>query len=214
MGRAAVNVGAGAGSYESATLEVTAVGPSASMRAQRPAHLSAAVDAVDAVAEKLPSGDDAFDAAMTAFGVHQWRDLTTGLREVRRVARGPLVVLTCDPALVRDLWLYEYAPEVLDTEARRYPAIADLTEALGGPASVPGCRYPSTAPTAATRRPTRAPRCCSTPVLDRRARRGASSTSSRANGSPRICGPTWTAEQGTPGSALGGNNPSTKARWS
>lgn len=128
-----VNVGAGAGSYESATLEVTAVEPSASMRAQRPAHLSAAVDAV---AEQLPFGDDAFDAALTAFSVHQWSDLMTGLREMRRTARGPLVVLTCDPALVRDFWLYEYAPEVLDTEARRNPAIADLTEALGGPASV------------------------------------------------------------------------------
>ncbi|RKT09643.1 methyltransferase family protein [Streptomyces sp. 1114.5] len=131
--RTVVNVGAGAGSYESATLEVTAVEPSASMRAQRPAHLSAAVDAV---AENLPFGDDVFDAAMTTFSVHQWSDFKAGLREMRRVARGPVVVLTCDPDLVRDFWLYEYAPEVLDTEARRYPVIADLTETLGGHTTV------------------------------------------------------------------------------
>ncbi|MFH9354962.1 class I SAM-dependent methyltransferase [Kitasatospora sp. NPDC017646] len=131
--RTVINVGAGAGSYESPTLEVTAVEPSATMRAQRPAHLA---PAVDGVAEHLPFGDDSFDAAMTTFSVHQWSDYRAGLREMRRVARGPAVVLTCDPDLVRGFWLYEYAPEVLDTEARRYPAIADLTEALGGHTTV------------------------------------------------------------------------------
>ncbi|WP_030457219.1 class I SAM-dependent methyltransferase [Herbidospora cretacea] len=128
-----VNVGAGAGSYESTAAQVTAVEPSASMRAQRPAHLP---PAVDAVAENLPFGDDEFDAAMTTFSVHQWSELRTGLREMRRVARGPVVVLTCDPDLVRDFWLYEYAPLVLDAEARRYPAISEITETLGGACTV------------------------------------------------------------------------------
>ncbi|WP_194905878.1 class I SAM-dependent methyltransferase [Catenulispora rubra] len=131
--RTVLNVGAGAGSYESAAFDVTAVEPSASMRAQRPAHLPVAIDAV---AENLPFPDDAFDGAMTTFSVHQWSDLKAGLRELRRVARGPVVVLTCDPDLVRDFWLYEYAPLVLDTEARRYPAIGDITAALGGRSEV------------------------------------------------------------------------------
>ncbi|MEC4017050.1 hypothetical protein [Streptomyces sp. H27-D2] len=48
------------------------------------------------------------------------------------MARGPVVVLTCDPDRVRDFWLYEYAPAVLDTEARRYPSIATISDALGG----------------------------------------------------------------------------------
>jgi hypothetical protein len=39
--RTVLNVGAGAGSYESTAFELTAVEPSASMRAQRPGHLSA-----------------------------------------------------------------------------------------------------------------------------------------------------------------------------
>ncbi|MEV0400266.1 class I SAM-dependent methyltransferase [Actinoallomurus sp. NPDC050550] len=131
--RSLVNVGAGAGAYESVAPRVTAVEPSESMRAQRPAHLP---PAVDATAENLPFADDAFDAAMTTFSVHQWSDLKAGLREMRRVARGPVVVLTCDPDLVRDFWLYEYAPLVLDTEARRYPAIGDIADALGGEVSV------------------------------------------------------------------------------
>jgi SAM-dependent methyltransferase len=131
--RSVLNVGAGAGSYEPDDREVTPVEPSASMRAQRPAHLAAAVDAT---AENLPFADDAFHAAMTTFSVHQWSDLRAGLREMRRVTRGPVVILTCDPDLVRTFWLYEYAPEVLDTEARRYPSTAELADALGGEVTV------------------------------------------------------------------------------
>jgi len=131
--RTVLNVGAGAGSYEPADRQVTPVEPSAAMRAQRPAGLAAAVDAA---AEDLPFPDGAFDAAMTTFSVHQWGDLRAGLREVRRVTRGPVVILTCDPALLRRFWLTEYAPEVIDTEARRYPAVEALSDGLGGPVAV------------------------------------------------------------------------------
>jgi hypothetical protein len=127
--RTVLNVGAGAGSYEPVDREVTAVEPSASMRTQRPASLA---PAIDATAENLPFADDSFDAAMTTFSVHQGGDLHAGLREMRRVTRGPIVILTCNPELVRRFWLYDYAPEVLDTEARRYPSIATMSEVLGG----------------------------------------------------------------------------------
>lgn len=128
--RTVLNVGAGAGSYEPADREVTPVEPSASMRAQRPPGLAAAVDAA---AENLPFPDGAFDAAMTTFSVHQWGDLRAGLREIRRVTRGPVVILTCDPGRLRRFWLTDYAPEVIDTEARRYPAVEELSAGLGGP---------------------------------------------------------------------------------
>src|SRR5262245_2567631 len=131
--RTVLNVGAGPGSYESTDRVTPAVEPSASMRAQRPAQL---VEPIDAVAENLPFADGSFDASMTTFSVHQWSDLTAGLREMRRVTRGPVIVLTCDPDLVRDFWLYDYAPLVLDTEARRYPPIAEITGLLGGAACV------------------------------------------------------------------------------
>ncbi|WP_159943565.1 MULTISPECIES: class I SAM-dependent methyltransferase [unclassified Nocardiopsis] len=131
--RRILNIGAGTGSYEPLDREVTAVEPSSSMRAKRPDTLSAAVDAT---AESLPFPDGSFDAAMTTFSVHQWRDLAAGLAEARRVTTGPVAVLTCDPARVRDFWLYEYAPEVLDTEARRYPSVEELTEGLGGTTTV------------------------------------------------------------------------------
>ncbi|MFB7591019.1 class I SAM-dependent methyltransferase [Streptomyces sp. NPDC056169] len=131
--RTVLNVGAGAGSYEGVAGAVTAVEPSASMRAQRSDRLPRAIDAV---AEDLPFPDGEFDAAMTLFSVHQWSDVSAGLREMRRVTRGPVVVLTCDPALVRHFWLYDYAPEVLDTEARRYPPVDRIAAALGGTVTV------------------------------------------------------------------------------
>jgi Methyltransferase domain len=128
-----LNVGAGAGSYEPPGREVTAVEPSAAMRAQRPAHLTTAVDAV---AEDLPFADDAFDAALATFSVHQWTHLFEGLAELRRVTRGPVVLLTCDPSRVTDFWLYDYAPGVLDTEVGRYPTMATLAAGLGGTVSL------------------------------------------------------------------------------
>ncbi|MDP1556174.1 MAG: class I SAM-dependent methyltransferase [Hyphomonas sp.] len=124
-----LNVGAGAGSYEPRERYVTALEPSASMRAQRPAELSVAIDGV---AERLPFPDKSFDAALATFTVHQWSDLEAGLVEMRRVSRGPVVILTCDPDDVQAFWLNEYAPDVLAAEARRYPAMARLGTTLGG----------------------------------------------------------------------------------
>jgi SAM-dependent methyltransferase len=129
--RKVLNVGAGAGSYEPSDREVTAVEPSATMRQQRPPELPAAIDGV---AQRLPFADRSFDAAMATFSVHQWSQLKAGLSEVRRVTKGPVVILTCDPSRVRDFWLNEYAPEALDAEARRYPTMATLARGLGGQA--------------------------------------------------------------------------------
>lgn len=127
--RTVVNVGAGAGSYEPVDREVTAVEPSAQMRSERPSHLPAAVDAV---AEHLPFPDDAFDAAMATITVHHWHDTDRGLREMRRVSRGPVVVLTFEPTELRRLWLEDYAPQLHAAEARRYPPTTHLVDVLGG----------------------------------------------------------------------------------
>ncbi|GLY74913.1 class I SAM-dependent methyltransferase [Actinoallomurus iriomotensis] len=131
--RTVINVGAGAGSYEPTDRQVTPVEPSASMRAQRPAHLA---PAVDAVAEDLPFPDDAFDAAMATVTIHQWSDTDAGLRELRRVSRGPVVILTFDGDALDLLWLAEYAPELIAAERRRYPDIEHVRQVLGGTATV------------------------------------------------------------------------------
>ena len=90
------------------------------------------IDFIWADATELPFDDDSFDAAMATFSVHQWADLDRGLAEMRRVATGPVVIMTCDPALVPRFWLSEYVPDVLVTESRRYPASDRIAAAVGG----------------------------------------------------------------------------------
>jgi len=131
--RTVVNVGAGAGSYEPADRHVVAVEPSAAMRAQRPRHLA---PALDATAERLPFDDDAFDAAMATITIHQWTDVDAGLRELRRVSRGPVAILTFDGEALLDFWLNEYVPEVIATERARFPTVDHVVGALGGDVEV------------------------------------------------------------------------------
>ena len=126
--RTVLNVGAGAGSYEPRDRWVLAVEPSATMRAQRPPD---AAPAVDARAEALPFDDDAFDAAMACVTIHHWEPPDAGLAELRRVARGPVVVFTFELDAL-PAWQQEHLHEGLVIERPRFPAIADVAAALGG----------------------------------------------------------------------------------
>ena len=130
--RTVVNVGAGAGSYEPEDRYVLAVEPSPAMRAERPSHLA---PAIDAVAEALPLDDRSVDAAMAVITVHQWADARGGLSELRRVSRGPVVVLTFDAEALSRFWLADYVPELIEHERRRLPPIDAICSALG-----PGAR--------------------------------------------------------------------------
>ena len=60
---------------------------------QRPVH---AAPALRGVAEALPFEDDTFDAAMALLTVHHWPDAVAGLREMRRVTQGPVIVFGFD----------------------------------------------------------------------------------------------------------------------
>jgi len=125
--RSVVNVGAGTGAYEPRDRAVTAVEPEPAMIAAR------ATPAVQASAEALPFADGSFDAAMAVLTVHHWTDWRAGAAELRRVARGPAVVLTWDPAWARALWLVdEYLPELAEVDAHRFPTPEQLLDALGG----------------------------------------------------------------------------------
>jgi SAM-dependent methyltransferase len=128
--RTVLNVGAGTGSYEPPGRDVTAVEPSAVMRAQRPAGAAACVAAA---AERLPFADQSFDAAMAVSTVHHWHDPIAGLREMRRVARR-VVVLTFDAEDVLRhgrFWLTrDYLPEFAGL-CTRWPSLAGLRDAIG-----------------------------------------------------------------------------------
>jgi hypothetical protein len=123
-----LNVGAGTGSYEPSDRWVLAIEPSATMRAQRP---PSAAPAIAARAEALPLDDGAVDAAMACLTIHHWESAKDGLAELRRVARGRVVVFTCELEALPD-WQREFLREGLALERPRFPALADVAAALGG----------------------------------------------------------------------------------
>jgi SAM-dependent methyltransferase len=122
-----VNIGAGAGSYEPAGRQVTAVEPSAGMIRQRP---TGAAPAVKASAEALPFADDSFDAAMAILTVHHWSDQPRGLAEMRRVARGPVVVLTFEHGHP-GTWLGDYLPQLREHDAGQALPFEEYRRRLG-----------------------------------------------------------------------------------
>jgi SAM-dependent methyltransferase len=134
-----VNVGAGTGSYEPEGLDVTAVEPSATMRSQRP---SGRPPAIDAVAEDLPFANASFDAAMAMVTIHQWHDPDRGLRELRRVSRSRVVILTFDGDALDKFWLARYVPELVEAERHRYPDIDRICRVLGGRSAVTSVPIP------------------------------------------------------------------------
>jgi SAM-dependent methyltransferase len=118
--RTIVNVGAGAGSYEPRDRHVVAVEPSGVMIAQRDPELP---PAIRAGAYPLPLDDQSVDAAMAILTIHHWdEDQERGVREMRRVARGPVVILTFDPAVSARMWLMaDYLPEVAELDRHILP---------------------------------------------------------------------------------------------
>jgi SAM-dependent methyltransferase len=126
--RTVVNVGAGAGSYEPTDRCVVAVEPNATMRGQRGAR---SAPCIAAHAERLPFDTDSLDAAMACVTIHHWPRREQGLAELRRVARGPVVVFTFD---LRDLpaWQRELFHEAVALEEPRFGTPDAVAEALGG----------------------------------------------------------------------------------
>ncbi len=125
--RTVLNVGAGTGSYEPPDRAVTAVEPSATMRAQRPAGTA---PCLAAIADSLPFADQSFDAAMAVLSDHHWPDPIAGLREMRRVARR-VVVFNFDAEHANEFWLVrDYLPE-LTALAAGHPTMTQRAEAIG-----------------------------------------------------------------------------------
>jgi SAM-dependent methyltransferase len=124
--RTVLNVGAGTGSYEPADRQVTAVEPSLEMIRKRAPN---AAKAIQASADDLPFDDGAFDAAMAILTIHHWPDKQAGLREIRRVTRGPIVLLTFDPA--HHPWLTDYLPQLVSLDEKQMPSLSDYARWLG-----------------------------------------------------------------------------------
>lgn len=124
--RTILNVGAGTGAYEPPGRDVTAIEPSAAMIARRPAGRA---QVIQGVAERLPFPDNSFDASMAVLTVHHWSDVRQGLDEMRRVTRGPVVILTFDPS--QRPWLTDYFPRLITLDEAKMPPMALYEACLG-----------------------------------------------------------------------------------
>jgi SAM-dependent methyltransferase len=89
----------------------------------------AAAKAIQACAEHLPFDDRSFDASMAILTIHHWPDKEAGLREMRRVTRGRIVLLTFDPS--HRPWLTDYLPELAALDEGHMPAMSDYARWLG-----------------------------------------------------------------------------------
>ena len=121
-----LNVGAGTGSYEPTDRSLIAVEPSPEMIRKRS---PAAAKAVQASADDLPFDDKSFDASMAILTLHHWPDKAAGLREMRRVTRGRIVLLTFDPS--NRPWLTDYLPELAALDEAQMPTLSDYERWLG-----------------------------------------------------------------------------------
>ncbi len=125
--RSVVNVGAGAGSYEPRDRMVVAVEPSKVMIHQRSRYAAPVVRASSA---NLPFRDESFDAALAVLTLHHWPDVPRGLEELRRTARGVVVILTFDTS-VGGFWLTDYFPEIIEVDRHTMPTLSDIGRHLG-----------------------------------------------------------------------------------
>jgi len=121
-----LNIGAGTGSYEPTDRAVVAVEPSREMIRKRG---RSAAEAIQATADKLPFDDKHFDASMAVLTIHHWPDKAAGLREMRRVTQGQIVLLTFDPS--HRPWLTDYLPELATLDEAQMPKMTDYERWLG-----------------------------------------------------------------------------------
>ena len=110
---------------------LTAIEPSDVMASQRAPERA---PAIRASAGALPLRDQSVDAAMAIITIHHWdEEQQAGVRELRRVARGAVVILTYDARVSGRMWLMaDYLPEVARLDERIFPRIPLLADWLGG----------------------------------------------------------------------------------
>ena len=91
---------------------------------------------VQGKAEYLPFPNQSFDAVMGVMTMHHWSDLTQGLRELKRLARSTVVLMTHDPSY-NGAWLDQYLPDRRLLDQHEMPSIRSITKMLGASQVLP-----------------------------------------------------------------------------
>ena len=129
------DIGAGTGNYSNALadagFQVSAVEPSAEMRAQATAHNG--VNWLEGTAEALLLPDDSVDGVYSTLALHHFPSVPREAAEMHRICpKGPIVIFTIDAREGDRLWFYDYFPEFLRRDLDSFPPIGELADILSG----------------------------------------------------------------------------------
>lgn len=122
----ALNVGAGIGSYEPEICNVVAIEPSYEMIKQRK---NSKATLIQGIAENLPFKDNSFDISMGILTIHHWLNIESGLKEMLRVTRNRIILLTWIG--YNNFWLENYIPEIIEVDCKLFPGLQELERILG-----------------------------------------------------------------------------------
>jgi SAM-dependent methyltransferase len=122
-----LNVGAGMGSYEPENCEVVAIEPSPEMISKR---INSKSTLIEGFAENLPFNDNHFDCSMAILTLHHWSDIVLGLKEMIRVTKDKIVLLTWI-GYENNFWLVNYIPEIVKIDENLFPTLEKLHEIFG-----------------------------------------------------------------------------------
>ncbi len=79
---------------------------------------------------------------MAMVTVHHWPDIQKGLKELRRVTKNQMLLMTFDPDALDNFWNAHYFPELIAVEKARYPSIDFILNTLGGNCEVKSIPIP------------------------------------------------------------------------
>jgi ubiquinone/menaquinone biosynthesis C-methylase UbiE len=121
------DVGAGTGNYSNALanagFQVSAVEPSAEMRAQ--AEVRTGVVWFEGAA------DESLDGVVATLAIHHFTSVPDAAREIHRICpNGPIVIFTIDPRKGDSLWFYDYFPEIQQRDLESFPPVEELAAFL------------------------------------------------------------------------------------
>jgi SAM-dependent methyltransferase len=118
-----INIGAGAGSYEPAGVNLVAVEPSQEMISQRK---RGSHPVIQGMAEDLPFESNSFTHAMSVLSMHHWTNRKKAYTEINRVVTEKFVAITWNPA-AEPFWLTrDYFPEFYEKDQQNFPSKDEL----------------------------------------------------------------------------------------
>lgn len=133
QGARLADIGAGTGNYSNALahagFQVSAVEPSATMRAQAAAH--PALVWLEGRAEAIPLPDDSVDGVVATLAFHHFASPPDAAREMHRICpSGPKVIFTSDPREGEEYWFAEYFPTLHQRSFKTLPPIDEVAAIL------------------------------------------------------------------------------------